>query len=272
MTNRFIVLIDFSEDAKNTLRYAYEWSLQAKAELLLVHQTIVAAPALTDSESLKSMAEHTNSEALENLKQLVSQNLPTTASVAYDVSEHPLRLTLEKLLKEPYEHLVFMGLKKSNLRKQLFMGSTSVEVIEKSKEIIVAIPSDIHRFSHEKIFVAVTEKHPLNILELNNFLSLLDQTETHITFFYLAKPNEETKEIEKQLSDLSKLFSVRFNTSYTIYEGENSFRDVQKVINNKIEEILVVQKGSRHLTDLLFRKFLINDLVLEGQTPLIILP
>lgn len=36
--------------------------------------------------------------------------------------------------------------------------------------------------------------------------------------------------------------------------------------------MLVVQKGSRLLTDQLFRQFLINELVYEGQTPLIVLP
>ena len=44
------------------------------------------------------------------------------------------------------------------------------------------------------------------------------------------------------------------------------------VINNKIDEMLIVQKGSRLLTDQLFRRFLINELVYEGQTPLIVLP
>lgn len=272
MTKRFIILIDFSENAKNTLKYAHEWSLQANATLLLVHQTVIVAPALTDSQSMESIAQHTNSEALEKLQEMVSENLPVNVRVSYSVSERHLRFTLEALLAEPYDHLVFIGLRKTNMRKKLFLGSTAVEVIEKTKDIVVAIPMEINTFSHEKIFVAVTEKHPLNILELNNFLSLIDKSETHITFFYLAKPYEKTEGIEKQLKDLTKLFSVRFNTSYAIYEGENSFNDIQKVINNNVEEILVIQKGSRHLTDLLFRKFLINELVLEGQTPLIILP
>lgn len=272
MTTRFIILTDFSENAKNTLKYAYEWSLQANASLLLVHQTLVAAPALTDSLGMESIAQHANNEALEKLKVLVSENLPADANVSYSVSERHIRPVLEALLAEPFDHLVFVGLRKSNLRKKLLLGNLAVEVIDKTKDIVVAIPVEINKFSHEKIFVAVTEKHPLNILELNNFLSLIDKSDTHIKFFYLAKANEETKEIEKQLKDLAKLFSARFNTSYAIYEGENSFNDIQKVINNKVEEILVVQKGSRNLTDVLFRRFLINDLIIEGQTPLIILP
>ena len=134
------------------------------------------------------------------------------------------------------------------------------------------MPKEIDTFSHEKIFVAVTEKHPLNILELNKFLNLIDSKNTSITFFYLAKPNEKTKGIEKHLRELCAMFVDRFNTDFAIYEGNNPFEDIKKVINNKIDELLIVQKGSRLLTEQLFRRFLINELVYEGQTPMIVLP
>ncbi len=88
----------------------------------------------------------------------------------------------------------------------------------------------------------------------------------------MAKPNEKTKGIEKHLNELKEMFSDKYNTSFAIYEGNNPFSDIKKVVNNKIDEMLIVQKGSRLLTDQLFRRFLINELVYEGQTPLIVLP
>ena len=148
----------------------------------------------------------------------------------------------------------------------------ALQLIEKVKNIVVAMPKEIDTFSHEKIFVAVTEKHPLNILKLNKFLNFIDSKNTSLTFFYLAKPNEKTKGIEKQLNNLHSLFSEKFDTKTVIYEGSTPFEDIKKIINNKEEEMLIVQKGSRLLTDQLFRRFLINELVYEGQTPLIILP
>ena len=134
------------------------------------------------------------------------------------------------------------------------------------------MPKEIATFSHNRIFVAVSGKYPLNLLALNNFFNFIDSQNTSITFFSLTKPNEKTKDIEKYLADLTLLFADRFDTTFTIYEGNNPFADIKKVINNKIDEILIVQKGSRLLTDQLFRKFLINELIYEGQTPLIILP
>jgi hypothetical protein len=146
----------------------------------------------------------------------------------------------------------------------------ALQVIDSTNNIVVAMPAEINKFSHKHIFVAVTDKHPLNILELNNFLKFIDIK--NITFFYLSKPNETTTGIEKQLGDLAAQFSEEFYTDFAVYEGNNPFEDIQKVINNKTSELLVVQKGSRLLTDQLFRQFLINKLVYEGQTPLVVLP
>lgn len=272
MKKRFILLIDFSEYSGNLIKYAYDWSKQANAELLLVHQTIVLAPALTDNESRESIAQYTNEEALQKLRSLAKELIPPRENVSYLVTESNLQFTLTKLLEEHFENLIFVGLKGTGLLKKIFFGSVGLQVIDNTKNIVVAMPKEIAVFSHERIFVGVTDKHPLNILELNNFLKFIDKENTTITFFYLSKPFEKTKGIEKQLRDLSAMYSDRFVTGYAIYEGNNPSADIQKVINNKIDELLVVQKGSRLLTDQFFRKFLINELVYEGQTPLIVLP
>jgi nucleotide-binding universal stress UspA family protein len=272
MKKRFIVLIDFSEYSSNLIKYACDWSKQATAELLLVHQSIVLAPALSDTKSRQQIIQHANDEALKKLKTLAKELIPQTIKVSFSVSDSHLQPALNTLLAEPFDHLIFTGIKGTGVLKQILLGSVALQVIENIKNIIVAIPKEISTFSHENIFVAVTPRHPLNILELNKLFNFIDKEKTCITFFYLAKPNEKTMGVEKHLNDLSKLFEDRFKTKTAIYEGSNSFEDIKKVINNKEEEMLIVQKGSRLLTDQLFRRFLINELVYEGQTPLIVLP
>lgn len=272
MKKRFIILIDFSEYSDNLIRYACDWGIQAHAELLLVHQTIVLAPALTNNESKLQIAQHTNDGALNKLKILAKKLIPAKVKVSFYASESHLQIVLRKFLEEPFDNLVFVGIKGTGLLKKLFIGSVALQVIDSTKNIIVAMPKEIATFSHKKIYVAATIKYPLNLLALNNLFKFIDSKNTSITFFYLVKPNEKTNNVEKYLTDLTLLFADRFDTTFAIYGGSNTFADIRKVINNKIDEILIVQKGSRLLTDQLFRKFLINELVYEGQTPLIILP
>lgn len=272
MRKRFILLIDFSEYSDNLIRYAVDWSNQANAELILVHQTTVLIPAFADIESRQHIAQLINDEALGKLRTLAKELIPLTVKVSFSVSETHLQTTLSNMLEEPFDNLTFVGIKGTGLLKKIFLGSVALQVINSTDNIIVAMPKEIDTYSHRKIFIAVAEKHPFSILELNNFLKFIDSQNTNITFFYLAKPNEKTTDIEKQLQDLKVLFADRFNTDYSIYEGNNPFDDIKKVINNKIDEMLIIQKGSRLLTDRFFRKFLINELIYEGQTPLVVLP
>ncbi len=272
MEKRFIVLIDFSEYSANLLRYAYHWSLQVDATLMLVHQVDVLAPALTDNISKTMLAQQANAHALEKLKDFGRSLLPLTTETAYYASHESLPNILSQLLLQPYNHLVFVGLKGTRLLKKIFLGSVAVEIIEHTRNAVVAIPADLSQFIPDKIFVAVSNEHPVNTLELNNFLKLVKTNIESITFFSLVRPREKTEEIEETLNQLASLFSGRYNTSVTIYRGSRSFPDIKQVINNRIEELLVVQKGSRLLTDQLFRRFVINELVYHGQTPLVVLP
>lgn len=272
MKTRFIILIDFSEYSAALIKYAYDWSLRYPAELLLVHQTSVMVPALSEARVKETIAKYDNAEAMQKLKQLVAETLPLTALVSYSVSEINLSKVLDKLLQESYNNLIFLGLKGTGLLKRIFIGSTTLQLMNSINNLIVAVPKEVDKFSCEKIYVAVTEKYPLNILALKKYLLFLGKEQAQINFFYLAKPKEQTEHIEKKLIELKQLFSGGFQTSTAIYQGNDAFEAVKKIINNKIEEILIVQKGSRLLNDQLFRKFLINDLVYHGQTPMVILP
>ncbi|RPD98708.1 universal stress protein [Aureibaculum marinum] len=272
MRKRFILLVDFSEYSTNLIKYAYDWSKEANATILLHHQTTAFLPAFADNEAKQELTQHANNDALQKLQLLVKKLIPNTVEISYSVSEIDFYHTLPNLLAEPYENLIFVGLKGTGLLKKIFLGSVALEIIRNTDNIIVAMPKEIDTYSHEKIYIAVSQNKPLNILELKKFFKFIDNRNTNITFFYLAKPNENTIAINKQLHDLSEMFSENFNTNYTVYKGDNPLEDMKNVINNNIEELLIVQKGSRLLTDQLFRNFLINELVFTGQTPLVVLP
>ncbi|KEY19019.1 universal stress protein [Kaistella antarctica] len=272
MKKRFIILVDFSEYTSNLIRYACDWSKQANADLVLVHETIVIAPSLVDIAIKEKITQQASNAAFQKMKALTDEFIPASIEVSFVISENHIQTTLNNLLAEPFENFIFTGLSGTGLLKQLLIGSMALQIIENVNDIVIAMPKDLYTFSHEKIFVAVTEQHPLNILELNKILNIMDKAETCITFFYLAKPNEKTEGIEKLLTDLANLFADRYQTKTAIYKGRKRIEDIKKVINNKEEELLIVQKGSRLLTDQFFRKFLINELVYEGQTPLIVLP
>lgn len=272
MRKRFIVLIDFSEHSVNLIKYAADWAKRAEVDILLVHQTVVMAPGFADADSKRQIAEHAVKEARTKLSALSHDHIPKGINVSYAVSQQHLHSTLTTLLAQPFQNLIFVGMKGTGLVKKLVLGSVALDVINNTGNCVVAVPKDLHVFSRSTIHVSVTEKYPLNILELNNYLKFLDGPNVRITFFHLAGPNEGTEDVEKQLRELSELFSHRFETDFAVFAGIDPFQDIKKVVVDRTDEMLVVQRGSRLLTDQLFRKFLINELVYEGHIPLVVLP
>lgn len=272
MRNRFIILVDFSAYSANLIRYACDWARQADAELLLVHQVLAPAPAMADPEMKQVLAGHALDEAQLRLDSLAKELVPPDIGVSVLAAPGPMEVLLVKLLGQPYRNLVFTGLKGTGLLKQMLMGSVALRVIEHTGNIVVAIPGDIDSFTHRKLFVAVSDEHPLHTAWLDRLLDFIDSKGTEITFFHLAGINEHPEGMDALLRDLAARYADRFATGHEIYEGDDPFAAIREVINDRTEEILVVQKGSRLLTDQLFRKFLINDLVFEGRTPLIVLP
>ncbi|MBW7871033.1 MAG: universal stress protein [Flavobacteriia bacterium] len=272
MRKRFILLIDFSETSKNLIEYGCDWASHVYGEVLLLHQTPVQIPAFTDDKERNALIKKANQEAEEQLREIANGIIPPMIEVSYLASEKDLQHTLSELMEQSFENLILAGLKKYGFIKKFFLRNTIIHTIENTDNILVAIPNTLSDYSHKNIYVGISDKYQLNLFEFNRLLNFIDNKETRIVFFNLSRPEEDTSEVEKLLKEHADMFASKFRTFYEIYVTDSPSRNIQNVISGKSNELLVVQKGERLLTDYLFRKFLINDLVYDAETPLIVLP
>jgi hypothetical protein len=274
MEKRSIVLVDFSESSDYIIKQAYEWSITFGASLLLVNQTVVITPVFTEENDKREIVRNQINESLKRLKKYASEILPETSLVSFLITDLDLPKILKELTANPnFDNLIFMGLKGTPVIKKITLGSKIIQVINTINHPLVALPISNLHFVPKKIFIGVSQVQSLNILALNHFLNFIKSEITQITFFYWGSPSEITTEIEIELKELQSLFENQYPTFYTIFKTNHSKTDLKNIINNSlVDEILILQKGSRLLTDHLFRNFLINDLVYEGQTPLVVLP
>ncbi len=272
MENRFIVLMDFSSDSEHLLRFAYDWSKIINAEILLVHSTEVLLPIMTPYESKINLTAMANLNAFEKLKEYAEAVLPEGTSAKPLASEKPLVLLLRQLLEEHYNNLVFLGLKETGLLKKIFLGTQAVKVIDGVDNLIVAVPQNAACCYPEALHVAVLKNYPLNIFEFNKFLNFTGGKIKKIVFFSFATKDDNRDLAKKYLKELTELYSDKQDASYELYEGSAALPGLKVLIQEKNNEFIVIQRGSRMFLDQVFRKFLINELVYEGRTPLIILP
>ncbi|HTO14211.1 MAG TPA: universal stress protein [Edaphocola sp.] len=272
MKRRLILLIDFSEYSVQLIKYANTLARYTNAVLLLVHQNTFLTPGLSDIESKANIISKSNEDAIERLKEMARTHVHESINLSILVNDIPLQFTINHLIKEEYENLIFLGLKGTGFFKQVFIGSMALQLIEKTENIMIALPSGIDVFSQERIYVYVSESNPINLIELNNFLKFIHNEHAQLIFITVTNSKLLLRETERKMLELVALFEHRFKTGYRVYQSDNALDEIKKVINNKIDEILVVQKKNRIFTDYFLKTNIMNELVTEGKTPLVILP
>lgn len=272
MKNRFIVLIDFSPYSEHLMQFAYDWGMRINADILLVHQTAAFSPVMAPHESKMQLARIARRDALEKLQRCTESVLPKGALVKHLVSERKLVVQLRALLREPYNNLVFLGLKGTGLLKKIFIGCDAVTIIDSIDNLVVAMPRHADCCSRVSVHVAVQKGYPLNLIDFNKFLNFAGDQIRKIVFFSVTTPDDDRDSTEKYLSDLAEFYADKYHASHDVYKGKHGFEDLKRIVAEKKNEFIVVQRGSRMFLDQMFRKFLINDLVYEGNIPLVILP
>jgi nucleotide-binding universal stress UspA family protein len=272
MGKRFIILIDFSVQSSGLIQYAHSWACQVGASLLLLHRIEAVPPVRADEATRDVHASRLMLDAAERLEQLSRTLLPGFAAVSHKVVLDTLVTAVTALLSEPYDNLVVVGLKSSAALRKILIGSETVRLVNHTNGILVAIPHAVTHFSPSRVFVAVSTEFALNRDAFERALGFLGEGIEALTFFYLSGPDEQPDAVIRLLDTLAAEYSQKYPVHTAIYHGEHRNEQIKLVINNQIEEILIVQRGSRMLTDKLFRTFTINELVHEGRTPLMVLP
>lgn len=272
MKNRFIILVDFSPYSEHLIHFACEWGSRVNAEILLLHKTAVISPVMAPHESKLQLARIAKRDAMEKLQRCTETVLPKGASVKRLVTERKLVHQLQALLREPCNNLVFLGLKGTGLLKKIFIGSEAVNVIDSIDNLVIAMPRNAECCSRESIHVAVQKNYPLNIIDFDKFLNFAGEQIKKIVFFSVITPDDDLDSTERYLRDLAEFYADKRDVSHELYQGKNAFEDLKRIISKRTNEFIVVQRGSRMFLDQMFRKYLINELVYEGNIPLVILP
>lgn len=266
--NRIITLIDFSEYSETLIKFSSEFSKIIDSEVVFVHQVLTVTPIMADLESRKILIEIDKNNALDKLKALTKKYYFKNAELF--VSDKIILGILDELKSDNYFDWAFVGLKGTGFLKKIFIGSTALKVIEDSELLTVAIPIQKEIFIPQKLIVSVYYKFPINIAQFNILLSNLSEQIKEIEFISVITENDDEDESIKYLLHLTLMYS-EYHAAMNPFKGKDAFSEIVDYMEDKKYSFLVVQQGSRSLTDSLFRKFLINELVYSSSIPLIVL-
>jgi hypothetical protein len=272
MKTRLVVLIDFSPQTAVILKLAKRWSEITNAEILLIHQVTYAIPALTDSETRTKIIQFEKGKANAKLSSLIQKHFKKTDAVDFEIYEKNLILSLKHMVGKKFNDIVMLGTEGTGFLKKYFMGSTALKIIDELNCLIITVPPFYEAHFPQKLTVAVTHKYPLNRSAFSNFLGVIKNFIELVHFISIVTPGENVKKAHEYLLNLTQECEHNIPCTYDLFEGSSAFAEIKDFVLDNPNTMLVVQKGSRNLSDHLFRKFFINDLVHDSSLPLIIIP
>jgi len=266
--NRILTLIDFSDHSETLIKFSSEFSRIIDARVVFVHKVSGLSPAMADADIKKQIINIEKEEALDELKALTKKYFFRDGE--FLISEKAILTILEELKNEHYFDWIFVGLQGKGLLKKIFIGSTALKVIEDSELLTVAIPIQKEIFIPQKLIIAVYYKFPINIAQFNILLSNLSEQIKEIEFISIITENDDEDVAIKYLLNLTLMYS-EYHARMNPFKGKDAFSEITDHMAVNAEAFLVVQQGSRSLSENLFRKLLINDLVYSNSIPLIVL-
>jgi nucleotide-binding universal stress UspA family protein len=276
---RLIALIDFSLYSHALLELAGRWCKIAQADLLLMHEVVGLVPGMADKNSKNEIITSETAETQAKLEKLAQARIQDPINIKYHISGSNLLLSLEEVLKEGYNDYILIGIKGTGMLKRILMGSTATKIIEELNHITVAVPDKLCSAPNKlcnllpkKIIVPISNKYPLNENAFTNFLNTFNPAIEAIEFVSVINSDDDEEKSKEYLISLTQQYNKPVASKYSIFKGNDVFEKLKAHVQQESDTILVVQKGSRSLTDQLFRKYLINQLVHDGSIPLVILP
>lgn len=272
MKTRLVLLIDFSPYTETLIKFAQTWSQLIKAEVLLINQVYYTVPAMTDINSRQQIINYEKSKALTKLNSLASENFKSPVKTSCKVIESALTFTLPKLLTENYYDLIIAGTKGEGLFSKFILGSTTIKIIEKLNFTTIVLPLSYPNNTPKVLTVATHYKFPLNKIDFNILLTITKKFIETIQFISVKTPNDDFSKTEVYLKKLHSEFNNQVPSSYKIFTGDSVSDELKNYVKNNPDTLMVVQKGSRAISDHLFRKFIVNELVNDNSLPLITLP
>ena len=165
-----------------------------------------------------------------------------------------------------------IGTGRSGIFKKYFMGSMALKIIDELNGVTIAVPPDFETHFPHNLTIAVTYKYPLNRNAFSTFLGAIKNFIESVHFISIVLPGEKLNKAHEYLLNLTHECEHNIHCTYDIFEGESAFQEIKNFVMDNPNTMLVVQKGSRTISDHFLRKFLINDLVHDNSLPLIVIP
>jgi nucleotide-binding universal stress UspA family protein len=252
--NSIIVPTDFSETSKNAARFAANLTRHvADAHLILynVFDTIESGSDGTPLESDDAGRKQIMELALKSVETELSGITDAPISIVAE-EDHDFIDSLERYVRHNDIQMIVMGITGATRLGQIFMGSNTLNIINRKTVPVIIVPPDAH-FKDAKNIMLISDfkdiEKTIPIEPLKAILNLFQPT-LHIVNVDSEHYVELTEEYKAERAKLHVMLE-EFNPEYyfiRLYDFMDAIN--QFVLDNNIDMIITIPKDHTFLTNI----------------------
>jgi nucleotide-binding universal stress UspA family protein len=270
--NSLIVPVDFSETSKNAARFAAQLSANLQhANIILynVFDTIEAGSDGTPLDSDENARKALMELALASVKTEISAYTTANITCVAEEDNHFVN-SLDGYVRRNKIQIIVMGITGSSRIGQIFMGSNTLNVVNRRIAPVIIVPPDAH-FTGIKNVMLISDfkdvEKTIPIAPIKGILNLIKPTlhvvnVDHEHFVELTEEYQvERAKLDKMLKDFHPQYY--FIRLYDFTDAVNQF-----VIDKNIDMILTVPKSHSFLKNV-FKTTHTSKLAYHSHVPIV---
>ncbi len=281
---KILVAIDYSENSRNALHYAFEIARLAGAGLTLIHAfyPVMSPPAAHSATDVIQALEEGKGRALLEFAEQNRKTLTTESGEAGRFDAVPVKViakmggSYEKILETIERHnidLVVMGMQGGEAVSQALVGSTTISVMQKSRVPVLAVPEGIPFNQFATIVFAVNLSKlstGADLRFLSNFVSAF-KANLQVLHLYRNEAQQSTFDATQPLQHLTEQFK---DIPYTINFGLHAdvARGIQRFIRTEKADLLVLVPQKHTILERLLDKSVTGRITAHPLVALLALP
>ncbi|TVP51112.1 MAG: universal stress protein [Mongoliibacter sp.] len=271
MAIKLIIPIDFSPYSKEQLRLAKSWQTLYNVDLLILHKINLLFPSLSSADLRLKMEYELKRDAKNKVNDFLEKagldiNLPTQI-----FTESVVEFIKNSKHVNPQD-IIVVGMKGAGMVSRILIGSTTIQLIDELKHLIIGVPLELKELYPEKLMVGIHFKSGFNKQSFSSLLELIATSLRFVEFVSVLKNEEDRSKTESFLQEVQEQFISKIETEFKVFDGSHALESLKQFYLDLDHSFMVVQKGSRSFSDQILRKFMVNELVYKSFAPLIILP
>lgn len=267
---------DMSANSAPALRYAYEISKRADADLIVLNifDIPTAWNTPTDPVLIADIEKEAIRKKVKALKDFCAAELDDDAEsefISYIAKENnSITGGIQLACDEKDADLLIVGTKGASTIREIFMGSTSRNLINDSETPVLCVPAECKYEEFKKILYA-TDLEDEDILALSKLSEITDLYDSRTYVIHIM--NDKASTTFDQLKSFEEKFKAADINAYMVYsiDGiDNTYQYLSDYIKeNKIDMVVMLEHEKRNFFERWFNPDLVKRMELHSSIPLL---